>query len=164
MARLECICGASMTTSICPSPNTINIFTFDELKKALINTPDKLLWYFYADEDNEKEVEYWYCPQCKRVYFVESKPQGKIIKIYKPSIPLSKPTLSYSKSNFEEFFILFDTEIDALTELNFNITISDYFKSPSKKRYFYDRICNIAYVFTDDILSLSYEEEHVTFE
>lgn len=157
MARLECRCGESMSTSVCPSPNIINIFTKEEIKEALIRTPNILLWDYYTDTYNG--VEYWYCPKCKRIYFVEAVPLGSVLKVYAPFNSNSSPIFSFSKSNYNELFILFDTEIDAITELSFGITISDYFKAPQKTRYFRDNTNDVIYVYKNGNLEFCYKEE-----
>ncbi|MGM9570108.1 MAG: hypothetical protein ACI3XC_08505 [Phascolarctobacterium sp.] len=156
MARLGCICGAAMSTSVCPSPNKINIFTNGELTKALKETPDKLLWDFYSDD---RDLEYWYCDECKRIYFVEAKSEGEIVKVFRPSAKSTEITLSFAELNFIELYVLFDTEIDAITELNYDMTISEYFASPSQYRYYYNGDLSEIYVFENTKLLLFYEEE-----
>ena len=40
MARLGCRCGATMGTTDCPSPYSLEIFYDSEIQNALINDPD----------------------------------------------------------------------------------------------------------------------------
>lgn len=102
MSSLLCKCGNELSGTISPSPYFLDIYTEKELREALEYRPDIdwILLTFLGPQRDEKplpfmlrneNVEYWYCPECGRVYEVGHH-TGNFLRIYKrtcsiPEIP-----------------------------------------------------------------------------
>lgn len=93
MAGLLCKCGYEMSDSTCPSPCELYVYIEKEVQDAITYCPT-LEWFdFICGWDpltesrrnyfqRSEEMEYWYCPKCKRVHEVETR-TGRVIRIYK---------------------------------------------------------------------------------
>ncbi len=135
MSRLGCRCGGVMSTTSCPSPNWLYIYTEDEIHNAIswnvdINVLDFLTdWDAKTDTRREYQtrkepVEYWYCTDCHRVYEVQSKPGGRWLRIYQRRE--NNTCSDYDK--WKRIYILPDTKTEFYTEINPGIRLVDYFK------------------------------------
>lgn len=159
MARLGCICGAEMTNTEAPSKNRLNIFYLKEAEAAIEKNSQIRLWDFYTgwDEKNEcknsfqnreEPVEYWYCPKCKRVYEVQAKSLGRIVRAFaveNKNIANERPA-----QEKEELIVLFDTEMDELLTNNEMMTLAEYLKTNRAERFYISADANLVYVVKND--------------
>ena len=72
MANLGCTCGRRMSSTNLPSDNIIYVFPKKGVRETLELNPDiSLLDY---ERDYNRELEYWYCTECRRVHVVDNVP------------------------------------------------------------------------------------------
>ena len=80
MANLGCTCGRRMSSTNLPSDNIIYVFPKKGVRETLELNPDiSLLDY---ERDYNRELEYWYCTECRRVHVVDNVPCGKVLTVY----------------------------------------------------------------------------------
>ena len=121
MSKIQCTCGESLRNSSSPSPNLLTVFSINTVQQCLHRRPDITLFEFETEE-NERDYEYWYCPQCKRVHIVENIPMGNIVKHYVPVISGEAGPLD----SVEGFYVFTNTEIYDAEEIDFNLTLASY--------------------------------------
>ena len=137
MARLGCVCGEEMSNTDAPSKYRINIFYKKEAKEAILNNPQIRLWDFYSGwdeknkcnnsfQDRKEPVEYWYCPKCRRVYEVQAKSLGKIIRVFTPQTNQTENFLL--NSGMDELIVLSDNKMDEFLSTAESMILADYLK------------------------------------
>lgn len=143
MAQLGCRCGERMTKTFCPSPCTLDIFSKEEIDKAINEEPFIALHNFLEgwDEKNDckkeymdrpEPVDYWFCPVCKRVYEVQNIPHGRWLRIYKRScVPTPE-----NFDDWKQIYVLTDVETDQATEVDWEIKLSDYLRQHDSVLYY----------------------------
>lgn len=145
MARLGCFCGAEMTNTVAPSKNLLKIFYYNEAEDAIRENPTIRLWDFYTgwDEKNEcknsfmkrtEPVEYWKCSVCKRVYEVQAKSCGRILRAYKPQEEFDEDSVRIS--DLKELLVLEDVEMDDMLSEEEGMTLKEYLNKRKQLRYF----------------------------
>lgn len=159
MARIGCRCGAEMTNSVAPSQNIMNIFYKAEAVSAIQSNSLIRLWDFYTgwDEKNNcnntfqnrtEPVEYWYCTECKRVYEVQAKSCGSILRVF---CRYEAQDCDITKIlNLPEIIVLTDIEMDTLLSLNENLLLKDYLCQDKALRYFISGDEKVVYVVNSD--------------
>ena len=138
MSQLGCRCGNRLTKTDCPSPCSIDIFYKEEIDNAIQSDSNITLHNFLSGWDEiyacqhefmirPESVDYWFCPECKRVYEVQNKPQGRWLRIYQRSAP----DVLTRFDEWRQIYVMPDIETDAATEENWEITLSAYLKHHS---------------------------------
>lgn len=151
MSKLACRCGNSLSNVNCPSENIIHICKMDSVKQAIKENPGIRLWDFF-EMIEEKLPEYWYCPVCGRITVVERISCGGVLKAFcKEFVENNK---DFNIIDCDELFACSDVELDAVTELNFEITLANYVGRECNKKYFYDRKKEIVYVTDNELTEL----------
>lgn len=120
MARLKCVCGAGLSNTNAPSENILYVFTRTEVDNA-INNNSKITLYDFETDIN-REYEFWYCQDCKRVMVVERKPCGRIIDSY--NICSSRETVS--EQDLTEIYVFSDIDIYNAEEDNIKLLLSAF--------------------------------------
>lgn len=93
MSRMLCKCGSTLGSSISPSPYGLSIYYEEEISDAIKENPKVELSDFLTGWDNVNEmqkdfmnrhepVEYWYCPECHRVYEIQARVGGRWLRVY----------------------------------------------------------------------------------
>ncbi|WP_027205892.1 hypothetical protein [Butyrivibrio fibrisolvens] len=155
MARLGCRCGAEMTNTIAPSNNIISIYYMKEVMDAIDLDPQIRLWDFYTgwDEKNNcnrsfqkrnEPVEYWYCTSCNRVYEVQARSCGKIIRCYRLDDEPYTNELDFS--SLTELLVLSDTHMDTLLSKNKELTLLSYLAHNTRSKVYISKDEKIAYI------------------
>ncbi len=130
MTRLGCLCGASMGGSDCPSPYNFHICYEKEIASALESDPNISLMAFLLGcwqpkkTQDVRDFEFWHCLECHRMYEVQAIPEGRWTRVYHPieQIPASVPNIT----NFQRIYVMPETDTDAVTEIDENITLKKY--------------------------------------
>lgn len=154
MARLGCECGAEMTNTIAPSKNIINIYTFDEVQKAIEDNPDILLWDFYSGWDEigkcnnsfqyrKEPVEYWYCTSCKMVFEVQAISCGKVLRKY----AFHNSDNYIVTDDINELIILKDVEMDRILNLKPDMLLKEFIDDKRTEKYFISQDESTVYVY-----------------
>lgn len=141
MSRLGCKCGCIMSSSNCPSPNIIKIFTEEEITSAINYNRSIKLIDFETDWDETQEcqklftkrpepVEYWYCNECNRVYEVSLDLQRWIRVYYKNELPENFGTIATKK-----LFVFTDKELEDAETENDNILLNDFISKKGYRHY-----------------------------
>lgn len=142
MARLGCRCGATMGTSMCPSPYSIFIYYDSEVRQAIVDDPDITLMDFLTDWDEKHEcqkefmhrpepVEYWYCIECRRIYEVQAHVGGRWLRVYRRSTDL----IPMSFEGWPRIYVMTDMETYAATEMDIKTKLSDYLAQHDAVQY-----------------------------
>lgn len=142
MSKLGCMCGNSLSNVNCPSENILHICKMQEVLEAIKNQKNIRLWDFFETIE-EKLPEYWYCPICGRVTVVERISCGGVLKVFCKDLVENN---NFCIADCDELFVCSDVELDAVTELDFEITLENYVGRENSKRYFYDSKREIVYV------------------
>lgn len=130
MGRLGCNCGAIMSNVDCPSKNMLEVYTAAEVDSAIKADKNITLWDFST---MDRPYEYWYCTDCRRVHKVDNT-IGRCILRYKPiGIPVNPPGMIGLPSGWSEVYVVTDTELDAVTEKDFGIKLTDYLPTVSRR-------------------------------
>ena len=143
MAQLGCKCGERMTKTDCPSPCSLYIFYKEEVDRAIYDNPNIMLHDFLSGwdvlnncqhdfMDRPEPVDYWFCPVCKRVYEVQDVPHGRWIRVFKKIADNNHEEVG----DWKQIYIMFDTETDAATEDNWEITLFDYLQQHNNILYY----------------------------
>jgi hypothetical protein len=159
MARLGCLCGAEMSNTIAPSTNIISIFYKKEIEKVLEYNPSIRLWDLYTGwdeldncnksfQDRVESVEYWYCTQCQRVYEVQAKSCGKILRVYKKNCERCDLNIDVLKG-LEELIVLTDLEMDQVLSLEEDRTLKQYLDEEKTQQFFISKDERIVYMYNN---------------
>ena len=74
----------------------------------------------------DRPYEYWYCTDCRRVHKVDNT-IGRCILRYKPAgASINQAGIIGIPANWSELYVITDTELDTVTEKDFNIKLIDY--------------------------------------
>ncbi len=136
MSRMLCKCGATMGTSVSPSPYSLCIYYEQEIFSALADNPQILLSDFLTDWDELKglqkkfmkrsePVEYWYCTECHRVYETQMRIGGHWLRVYQ------RTECQLSNVSFEgwtRIFVFEEVETDTFLEKFPQLLLFDYIK------------------------------------
>ena len=120
MARLMCSCGTGLSNSDVPSKNILYVFAKSDVDEAILSDANITLYDF--ETGIEDAVEYWYCPNCKRVSVVENVPDGKVVGRYSVSSSCEETELQ----NLTAFYVFCDADIYIAEENNPDILLSEY--------------------------------------
>ncbi len=142
MSRLGCRCGAAMSTTSCPSPNWLYIYTEEEIRNAISWNEDIRVLDFLTNWDTKTEtrrefqlrkepMEYWYCTECHRLYEVQSKPGGRWVRIYQRI----QNNIRADYGKWKRIYVLTDTKTDLYTEINPAIRLTDYLSNDKELYY-----------------------------
>ena len=123
MGRLGCNCGATMSNVDSPSRNMLEIYTAAEVDAVIKSEKNITLWDFST---MNRPYEYWYCTDCRRVHKVDNT-IGRCILRYKPAgASINQAGIIGIPANWSELYVITDTELDTVTEKDFNIKLIDY--------------------------------------
>ena len=76
MARMECICGETLSTT--SAPNDVQLWVYTDKEMDTILTPDTIVsWQFSLPT-----YDVWRCPKCETIYVFKDG-CDRAIKIYK---------------------------------------------------------------------------------
>ncbi len=134
MARLGCLCGHTMSNTSCPCECEIYVYYEKEILDAIAYNPELTWMDFQTDWDELHEckkmymqrndnLEYWFCPKCKRVYEV-SNTYNRWVRVYKRTEEIPK----VSTEGWGKIYVYTDLEEDPITEDNVDITVKDFFR------------------------------------
>ena len=174
MSRMLCKCGEILGTSATPSPYSLSVYYEKEVISALEKNPDIRLSDFLTDWDavNETQygfmkrsepVEYWYCPECRRVYETQPQIGGQWLRIYQRA-EFSDITMSFE--GWSRIFIFTEIDTDALLEVSPQLRLSEYLHkhegllyllSPDEKTLvaIADDTRNVQYIYTQEEPSMN---------
>ena len=145
MARFGCICGNTLSNTNCPSDCIIHIFTKEDAMRALNHDENITLLDFLSGWDEKDNcqrrfisgnMEYWYCPECKRIYQVEAVSCGKATARYLYSDINLDSDIDNLRQSDNRLFVLSDVSLDNLTEKN-NITLKWFIEEYAPEFDFY---------------------------
>lgn len=123
MGRLGCNCGATMSNVDSPSKNMLEIYTSAEVEEAINADRNITLWDFST---MDRPYEYWYCTDCRRVHKVDNT-IGRCVLRYRPvGSSVNQAGIIGFPSDWSELYVITDTELDAVTEKDFAIRLTDY--------------------------------------
>jgi len=164
MARFGCICGNTLSNSICPSENIIYIMTRKRVDSALAYNTDITLMDFITNwdvlTDSKKvfiseEYDFWYCTECKRVSQCEIHIGGKALAVYKPVE--SDSVVDFNNLiKMEELIVFTDIEEDTATEKDSTVKLSSFIDSLAKIRYFISDDCQFIYAYDCNAKKVSF--------
>lgn len=131
MAKVGCLCGASLSDVICPSDAIVYIYKQEELDHALRHKENISLWEFY--ENTMSNHLYWYCNNCKRVYKFPCGAEAKPIAIYKRENSEEK----FNREKLMQIVVLSDVAIDDVTEDDSETLLKDFLKNRKQEELYY---------------------------
>lgn len=155
MARLKCVCGVGLSNTNAPSDNILYVFTKAEVNNA-INDDVEISLYDFETSIN-REHEYWYCQDCKRVMVVERKPCGRLTDSYS----ICSSYESVIERDLTEIYVFSDIDIYNAEEEDINLSLSDFIQRYGEEHLWFitaDKK-NVYKKSQDNILRLIYTKE-----
>ncbi|MCR5812099.1 MAG: hypothetical protein K6G34_12110 [Lachnospiraceae bacterium] len=143
MSRMLCKCGATMGTSISPSPYSVSVYYDREVLSAIEDNPRILLSDFLTDWDavngaqksfmkRAEPVEYWYCTECHRVYETQMRSCGHWLRVYRRT---ESQLLNTEHQQWTRIYVFPERETDVILESEPELLLADYIRMHAQTHY-----------------------------